>query len=373
MIEGAINVNLTDLQAKQMELLEQINDIRQGNKIGDLQALNDELNLVSNQISDIEYANKQAEAQQQIAQEHTALVEETKAQTAYLLDTLEIEGLSISQLSASAEAYEILREGLQLFIDQREESALDKLKQAKEESTAAINELKLEVEQLTKENANQSQAITQLKVELLQAGDTINELEDKHRAATSQLEESQTEVARLNSQVDDLRAEIAVGARAAQQVANASEDLKAKAEAFKKSIQDSIIPIVNKRWDEEAEVKHSYYLAERADTMETVRFMWTAQSKYKEVTEADAATFRIDYLAKQAAEVETTSPGVLEVAEQHLAPQPEEAPAATEPGLDQTNAGVEVAGETVTREEFEGLKSEVEYIKDQLYKNGINL
>lgn len=357
------------LKQQKTEIENNIVAVNNGEKVGNAAALLDELNMITNQISDLEYRMQLQEQSEAIEQEHVALVEETKVRTAYLLDTLEIEGLSISQLSASEEAYDILRQGLQKFIDDKDAKMLEQRKAAKEESTKLISDLKKQNDSLNEIIDVKNEQYLALKADHNIVVEENKDLITKRDAAAAELESANSEIERLKSEINDLQIEKAIGAREATQVVNVTDDLKAKAEAYKKSIQDSLINIHNLRWDEDTKPAHSYYLAEVAGTEETIRFYWTQKSKYREVSPEQADTFRTEYLAKQEAEqVDTNSAGVLEVEEQPVTVSPFQTEDSTGAvgGLAQAGTDSQVAGEEdspVTRAEFEELKKRVAVIE----------
>ncbi|AIQ34218.1 hypothetical protein R50345_06020 [Paenibacillus sp. FSL R5-0345] len=351
------------LKQQKSEIENNIVAVNNGEKVGNAAALLDELNMITNQISDLEYRMKLQEQSEAIEQEHVTLVEETKVRTAYLLDTLEIEGLSISQLSASVEAYDILRQGLQSFIDGKDAKMLEQLKAAKEESAKVIADLKKQNDALSESVEVKNEQYVALKAAHNGLVDENKDLIAKRDAAASELEIANAEIERLKSEVNDLQIEKAIGARAATQVVSGSDDLKAKAEAYKQSIQYTLTPIYNLRWDEDTKPAKSFYLAEVAETGETIRFSWIQKSKYREVSPEQADTFRTEYLAKQEAEqVDTDSPGVLEMEEQPVTVQPfQEDSAGTVGGLAEESS--DVAGETITRKEFNELAARVATIE----------
>lgn len=357
-------MNVEELKQQQAAIEQQIVDIDQGNKIGDKAALQNEVVAIINKISELEYQAKLEQEKQVIEEEYVALVEETKAQTASLLETLSIGGLSISQLSASEEAYEILRDGLQMFIDEKDANTLKQIKVVKEDAARDIAELRMLNNDLVASIEDLENTATTLRSDLFEKTEELADMEAKRTAQQLIIEEQQAENDRLKSQVTDLQTEAAIGAREAVKVIT-SEDLKAKADAYKQSIQDSLIPVTNMRWDEDHKPAQSQYKAELAKTGETITFSWLHKTKYREVTQAEADTFRTEYEAAQQASTDST--GVLEMAEQPVEP--------TVPPIqdeDSTTAGLAaaastVAGETVTREEYNQLEERISALEERFY------
>lgn len=353
------------LRQQKKELEDTLVAIDQGIKIGNRHAIQDEINTVVNKISELEYELKLQEQTAEIEAQHEEQAKVVAKSNAYVLDTLEVEGLTMSQLSASVTAYEILREAVQQVLNTQTQKVLDQLKAVKEDAAKTIAELERRNEVTAEALQLKTEQYNLLRNDYTAVVDENKDLATKRDAAAAELEAAHAEIERLNDQVNDLRTEIAVGAKAAVQVINTTESLKAMADEFKKSIRDSIIPIYNKRWENEQ--KKDYYLAEVAETGETIRFNWITEKKYKEVTPAEAETFRAERAARETEQVEANSPGVLEVEEQPVTAEPfptEAETAAT--GLDQDNASMAVAGEAVTREEFNALKADVEAIKARI-------
>lgn len=345
------------LRQQKKELEDTLVAIDQGIKIGNRHAIQDEINTVVNKISELEYELKLEEQTAEIEAQHEEQAKEIAKSNAYVLDTLEVEGITMSQLSASTEAYEILREAVQQVLDNQTKKLLDQLKAQKEESAKTIADLQKQKSLADEALQLKTEQYNLLRTDYNALTEENADLTAKRDAAAAELETSKGEVERLNEQVQELRTEIAIGAKAAVHVINTSEELKAKADAFKKSIQDSLIPIYNKRWENEQ--KRDYYLAEVAETGETIRFNWIAEKKYKEVTPAEAETFR----AAKAEETKCVDPdscGPVALEAEHIVASPFSEEGTT--GSELVEEPSSVVGE-VSRKEFEELKARVEELE----------
>lgn len=186
------------------------------------------------------------------------------------------------------------------------------------------------------------------------------DLESKLANAAAQLDEANKEIERLNGHVDDLRKEIAIGAANAAKVietgANSLEAwkaAKAAADAAKPAIYD-VKPV---------DAKQSRFTAKLAATDEPVEFGYLEKGKYREVTAEEADVFRAEYIRQQAEaaeQVQTDDNADLSLGAgtDITVPQFQEEDQPVN-GVDETNTDVALAGETVTRQEFEELKARV--------------
>lgn len=345
------------LRQQKRELENTLVEIDQGIKIGNRVEINDQLNAIGNKISEMEFELKMQEQTAQIEAQHEEQAKEVAKSNAYVLDTLEVEGITMSQLSASATAYEILREAVQQVLNNQTQKLLDQLKAVKEESAKTIAELQ-------KQNEMSSEAL-QLKTEQYNAlrndynaiVDENRDLATKRDAAAAELEAAKGEIDRLNDQVQDLRTEIAIGAKSAVRVTNVegAGDLAAKIAAYKQSLP-AIYDV------QPLDTKGSRFSAKLAETGEPIEFGWLEKNKYREVTAEQADTFRTEYLAKQSTEAEEEhnqeDTNGVEIVETEVSSfQNEEDDHSTTIGLVESTP--EMVGDTVTREEFEKLKARV--------------
>ncbi|MCM3703819.1 hypothetical protein [Paenibacillus macerans] len=170
----------------------------------------------------------------------------------------------------------------------------------------------------------------------------IADAESKRDAAAAELEEAQKEIKRLNTQVDDLRKEIAVGAANAPKVIDIGESLdawkaaKAAEEASKVAIYDV----------EPVDFKQSKFVAKLAETGEEIEFGYLEKNKYREVTAEEAEVFRTEYAAKRAQESAQVDTGEgVELTPPPMQFQDDEDTSTDR--MDQDNTSLEVAGKTI--------------------------
>ncbi|OZB90074.1 hypothetical protein [Paenibacillus sp. XY044] len=252
--------------------------MRDEDKIADLQQQLDDL-------------TQQLDVEQRLAQ-HEERVEENQTQIAYILDNLTVEDVSMRELCNNEAAYQLLRTVVQQTMMDREEKLLSEIKSTKDQLDAAKTErdnTQKQYDEMYEVSAQQVKEIANLKAEL-------EDTERKRDAAAAELDEAKAEIARLNSQVDDLRKEIAVGAVNAVQVVDVKDALdnykkqKQLDEASKPAIYDV----------QQTDLKGSTFTAKLAETNEQITFGWIERNKYKEVTAQEAEVFRAEYLARQA-------------------------------------------------------------------------
>jgi len=127
--------------------------------------------------------------------------------------------------------------------------------------------------------------------------------------AASALEEAKGEIDRLNSQVDDLRKEIAVGARNSYKVVDA-EGQKRQMEELIRQVKESRIKVINMRPMED-DFKRQNWQAEDALTGETYTFNYLDKGKYTELNENEVQQFRLEQAQKAAdAAISLVSPAL---------------------------------------------------------------
>jgi len=268
-------------------------------------------------------------------QEHEQRVEESQQEIAYIMDTLRAGDLSMRELTVNEEAYQILRQVVQITIMDLDEKRLNEVAKLKNQNSVLTAEKDSLQQQYNKLYGN----FVEVKSELNTAKAELEDTELKRNAAAEQLEDAKKEIARLSSDNDDLRAEIAVGAKEVK-VTNSNgnlADLVQQFNASKPAIYD-IKPLDNRQ---------SRFQAKMAETDELIEFGYLEKGKYREVTAAEAEVFRADYEAKQAkANTQVDDGEGLELIPTVF--QPEES---TEHSLDAGNTSMEVAGKGFTLED----------------------
>lgn len=253
--------------------------------------------------------------------QHEAKVEESQTEIAYIMDTLNVDGITMRQLCKGEEEYQLLRAVVQEAMMQRDERRLNENKELDQKNAhlkAEKEELQRQYDELYEENSKQRHEIHQMQV-------SLDDANKKRDAAVAELEATQKEVERLNSQVDDLRKEIAVG----DVVDVKTIDVKESLEQYKKKIQEeqaNKIPVYNV---EPLDFKRSRFRAMLAENDQTIEYGWMEESKYREVTAEEAESFR------RAAEEERHNADMAQRDELEEVKTPTEE--STEHGLDQAD------------------------------------
>ncbi|WP_348624672.1 hypothetical protein ABFT51_07550 [Paenibacillus peoriae] len=202
--------------------------------------------------------------------------EAAQAEIAYALDGLEVDGMKMRQLCSNEGAYQVLRIAVQEMMTDRDTKYLEELKRTQEEAAT----VKQERDDLQKQYDDLYEQTDSLKKDLQAAQEEIADLGQKRDAAAQ-------EITRLNSHIDDLRAEAAIGATAATKVIN-SNTSGALAEAVK-AYKDALPAIYDV---EQVDNKGSLFKAKLAETAEEITFGWLDKGKYREVTAQEAEQFR---------------------------------------------------------------------------------
>ncbi|WP_029516279.1 hypothetical protein [Paenibacillus polymyxa] len=282
--------------------------------------------VLTQQIADIE---QEMEQDARLA-EYSQREEEAHAEIAYILDGLEVDGMKMRQLCSNEGAYQVLRIAVQEMMSDRDTKYLEELKRTQEEAAA----IKKERDDLQKQYDDLYEKTDGLKKELQAAQEEIVDLGQKRDAAAQ-------EIARLNSHIDDLRAEAAVGASAATKVinSNTSGALAEAVKAYKESLP-AIYDVV------QVDNKGSQFSAKLAETDEKITFTWLEKGKYREVTAEQADQFRRAAEEQKRANEDLAQPGGVEEADVVELPTQFQTQEDAN-GLAQGDAGEQVAGKTI--------------------------
>lgn len=329
-----------------------------------------ELNT-ENQRGGLKDSAKVASLELEIAELVVQLDAENKAaiqasvihEVAKFMDTLDFEGVQPKDLflNYSAESAETSYNYVNAVI----QNAVAQMKQAELANTKTLEATIVSMQ----EKYSQSEAANeQLNVELSNKTLEIADLNSRLTNASRLLEEEKAEVERLNSQVDDLRKEIAVGAANATKVEEV--DVRSAHEKWleqRQKEEDAKPVIYNLRWKDD--IRRDTYLAELAATDETIEIPYFAMNgnlkeptsmkgRYRVVASEDAPSFRTVTAANEedyaydipvGSEVELTVPA--------FRAEEENTAEGTTTGL--AAEASTMAGSTVTREEFENLTARV--------------
>ncbi len=293
---------------------------------------------------------------QQEEQEKAAIEASVNNEVAKFMDTLDFDGVEPKEMFLNYSEEGALQS--YNYVNAVIQNAVAKMKQVELANTKA---LEARLASLQEKYDQSETANEQLNIELSNKTLEIADLNSKISNATRMLEEEKAETVRLNSQVDDLRKEIAVGAAAAMKVEEV--DVRSAHEKWleqRKKEEEAKPVIYNIRWKDD--IRRDTYLAELAATDETIEIPYFAMTgdmsnggtsmkgKYRVVTSEDAPSFRTAAAANEedyAYDIPVGSE--VEVALTVPAFREEDS---TTGGLDQDNAGLEMAGEEVTPEAF---------------------
>ncbi|MBY0020741.1 hypothetical protein H7K28_06805 [Paenibacillus polymyxa] len=295
--------------------------------------------VLTQQIADLE---QEIEQEARLA-EYSQREEEAHAEIAYILDGLEVDGMKMRQLCSNEGAYQVLRIAVQEMMSDRDRKYLEELKRTQEEAAA----VKKERDDLQKQYDELYEQTDSLKKDLQAAQEEIADLGQKRDAAAQ-------EITRLNSHIDDLRAEAAVGASAAIKVinSNTSGELAKAVEVYKKSLP-AIYDV------QQIDNKGSQFTAKLAETDEEISFGWLEKGKYREVTAEEADQFRREAEEQKRANEDMAQSGGVEKADIVELPTQFQTQEDTADRMAQGDTSEQMAGTTVTREEFEELKRRV--------------
>lgn len=334
-------------------------------EISELQSLIDqkqyELNT-ENQRGGLKDSGKVATLESEIAELNKKIEELNKAaiqasvttEVSKFMSTLDFEGVDPKDLFLN---YTEEKAGASYdYVNAVIQNAVSKMKQAE---LANTNTLEATIAAL-QEKYNQSEAANeQLNLDLSNKTLEIADLNSRLTNATRLLDEEKSEVERLNSQVDDLRKEIAIGAAAATKVVEV--DVRSAREIWeeeRRKEEDAKPAIYNIHWKDD--LRRDVYVAILAATDETIEFPHyemngnikeptTMKGKYRVVTSEEAPSFRtvtVEVQDPEYSDADNTHDTTDEVAYTAPAFRDTEEDGATG-GLDQADAGSEVAGTTV--------------------------
>ncbi|KOS03963.1 hypothetical protein [Paenibacillus polymyxa] len=260
--------------------------------------------------------------------------QEEQQPTKYVLDSVNTVGVNVESFFTNEGAYKAIR----LAIEAKVETMTNGYKER-------INELQKEYEEqiakLIAENNEMSDKLSQAKTELSNAKLEIEDITTKRDAAASELATAKTEIERLNDHLQDLRTEIAIGAKAATRVANTNleTNLVAEMEKFKQSrpaIYD-VQPLDN---------RGANFKAKLAETDEEITFNYLEKGKYREVTAEEADQFRRSAEESKRANEDLAQSGGVEEADVVELPTQFQTQEDAD-GLAKGDAGQQVAGKTV--------------------------
>ncbi|OCT12617.1 hypothetical protein A8709_32930 [Paenibacillus pectinilyticus] len=268
-------------------------------KVDRLQAELDALNAQSprNETAINQTAIALDEAKRELAQQ---AAEQIKIQDAAIefvsaLDTMDFDGLTLRQVIGSEDGYQLVTIELKkAFIAQADEFSKQLTGEIEQrlQLQSMFDAVSAKIQAQDKEIDDTNRLLNEEKFARAQA-------EQYRDNAAKQLEEAKKEVERLNAQVDDLRKEIAVGAREAYKVVDTEAEAQKKKELADKIRKDrtvyDVVPdnVINPK----------NYTAKLVATDEVVNYNWTKKNFYIELTdENEILQFRQQYSQPEATE-----------------------------------------------------------------------
>lgn len=218
---------------------------------------------------------------------------------------------SLEELSMDLDAANILRSGLQATSKSQAQKFLDEMNIQKTVYEIQLNNNKAMIDHLIEDRDGLQSANAQLQLEK-------DDVTEKRDAAAQQLLEAQQEIARLNSHVDDLRKEIAVGASNVHNVIDITSDAELEAAAQRLKAKKEQADLEKRAAKEAARVKvyniqqldgtGAMFGANRADNDEYITYGWLERANFIELSNEEAARFRTELeAAKESAKADMES------------------------------------------------------------------
>ncbi|WP_339197839.1 hypothetical protein MKY95_07545 [Paenibacillus sp. FSL P4-0176] len=318
-------------------------------------------------------AGKIEDIERQLAELEQESVEESQQEVAYLMDNMDLDGMSMRDMfknetpEAAEAAYQFLRIAVQNTMLQRDEEWMARIKTLEERlamETAAKDVAVAKADEMGEKN-------TELVIQIRDAKGLLEDAESKRDAAAGQLEEAKAEIERLTSHVDDLRKQIAVGAVNMAKVIDPADALahykeqkriaeeeKRLAEAAREAAKPAIYDV---EW---GDAKKSFYTAKLAATDEEIKIPYLTKGAYREVSAEEAPQFRISEEPQRVDEDLARTNDLEESGELTPPwgyPEDDTAEVTTDGLAEEQLAGgsAEETEGTVTRAEFEELKRRV--------------
>lgn len=256
------------------------------------------------QAAEIQAKINKIEEEEQAAAKQLRIQDATE-QAAYFLDNLVIEGLTMRVLCVGEPQYQMLRIAVQNKIIQLAEENSRQISELQAEENAQQLNLKQQIENLQAKYDEESklaredhETIMQLRAQLSQSQAETVDYQSKLKNATD-------EIARLEGHVDDLRKDIAVGARNGFKVIDSEEQGK-QMKALADEIKASRIKITDKKFTDYTNVTCEAILMQDLPSEgkvfgDRIEFPSVYVGKYLEVTAAEADQFRAERASNQEA------------------------------------------------------------------------
>lgn len=269
-------------------------------------------------------AEDQAAEHEVIQLDHVTRVSGVSAQVDIFLDQMDLGGMTLRQAIGGEKEYQLVSIGFKTaYMSQgetfsgkmAEQQALhsEQMRGAQERETQIQRQNEILQAKTNKQSADLEEATRFLSQERLERDNA----EKNRDNAAAQLDEANKQIAQQKGHIDDLRNELALGARGAISVIDTAEE-----EAQKKDLAEQIRKertIYDVQWVDE--IKRNKKKAKLAATGEEIEFPWTVEGKYFVIPESEVPSFRIQYAISITPEVPDVDQKPDEVAAPVAGPQ----------------------------------------------------
>lgn len=236
------------------------------------------------------------ETEQVIIQQQEQRIAEATNEVADIIDNMVIEGIPVRTLFKGEQEYQLFKIGGQPQLTSLAERLILQMSEMEQKHKAELAAAEDREQQLQRQNESLQEKLQEAQEREFKLTLDVQDLSSKRDAAVAEKEEALKEVGRLNGQVDDLRKEIAVGARNAYKVVD-SEEQRKQLKEIAEQIKASRIPIYDKL---ALDFQESRYKAKLAKTGEEIEFGYLELGKYVEIKdEKEVLQFRQQHEAER--------------------------------------------------------------------------
>jgi chromosome segregation ATPase len=321
-------------------------------------------NEITGRINEIEeqLVQMQAEEEQQqrelVEQNHESRLQESQSRIAQELDNLDFGGMTLRQMFSGEDEYQVVRIKFQRMLEDRDDAWSKNIKgyEEREIQLKAQNKYLQEVVVATEaENAQLHNNVIRLTNDNIRLAEEKEDSDTKRDAAVREAESYRGEIEQLKSWNDDLRNQVALGVGGAIRIMDEAELERQKAEELERleriKAQKTVYDLVP-----DNDINPKNYTAKRATDGEEVTINWTQLKSYIVLTdEEQVQQFRLQHQTQVLPDISMAdiTPAAVDQVESQFQ---------TETGSELVvpTSGVE---ETVSRQEFEALKADVEVLK----------
>lgn len=248
--------------------------------------------------------------------------------------------LTLREMCENETYYQLLSGWIQQYVGDLAEKHAAVVSSYKSQ-TEALNEQVVELDKYRRES--------------IELAEKLADMEQRRNAAGAELLDAKEEINRLNADNESLRMQLEGVNK------TGPTNLNTNLAELAKQIQAAKPGIYNKRWKDENRKTH--YLAELSATGETIEIPYLEIGTYREETAEEAEKFRADEAARIAEENAVQESALVDGSNLTVPELPSQG---NVDGLGVGERTSSVAGEAVSREEFDALAGEVERIKQEI-------